>query len=320
MSSAAQSPIGLLQAGPLPEWDLEPLRRDFQVHRYYDMDGKRDFLTTRGPSIRAIATRGEVGADAALIDALPNLEIIAIYGVGYDAVDMQACRERGITVTNTPGVLTGDVADFAVAMMLCHARGMIGAEQWARSGDWAAKGAYPLSRRAFGKRAGVLGLGNIGRAVADRLAAFGMEIAYGATSRKDTPADWTYLPDPVDLARRSDFLFLTLAANRRTRHIVDRSVIEALGPEGMLINVSRAAVVDEEALLNALEDGRLGFAALDVFEGEPALNPRFLPLGNVLLQPHHGSATVETRRAMGQMLRDNLSAHFKGEGALTPVL
>jgi lactate dehydrogenase-like 2-hydroxyacid dehydrogenase len=212
------------------------------------------------------------------------------------------------------------VADLGVAMMLVQSRGMIGAETWVRDGSWAAKGLYPLQRRVWGKRAGVLGLGRIGYEVAKRLAGFDLEIAYSDVGPKDYAKDWEFIADPVALAERSDFLFVTLAASAATRHIVGAKVIEALGPNGMLINISRASNIDEAALLDALESGRLGSAALDVFEGEPALNPRFLSLPNVLLQPHHASGTFETRQAMGKLVRDNLGAHFAGQPLLTPVL
>ncbi|NUB45604.1 2-hydroxyacid dehydrogenase [Fertoebacter nigrum] len=308
----------ILQVGPYPEWDQGPLDQAFTMHRLFAASDKAAFLATVGPQVRAIATRGELGANAAMIAACPLLEVISVYGVGYDAVDLAACRARGIRVTNTPDVLTNDVADLGVAMMLMQARGMLGAERWVRDGSWAAKGLYPLQRKVWGRRAGILGLGRIGQAVATRLAGFGMDIAYGGPRPKDVP--WDYIADPVALATRSDFLFVTLAASPATRHTVGRDVIAALGPEGMLINISRASNIDEAALLDALETGALGSAALDVFDGEPALNPRFLALPNVLLQPHHASGTIETRKAMGQLLRDNLTAHFAGQPLRTPVL
>ena len=314
------SRIELLQVGPYPEWDEARLNAHFTMHRYFETADKAAFLAEHGGNIRGIATRGELGANRAMIEALPKLEVISVYGVGYDAVDLAAARERGIRVTNTPDVLTGDVADLAVAMMLAQARGVIGGERWVRSGDWAAKGLYPLRSRVHGRRAGVLGLGRIGFEVARRLAGFGMEIAYSSTAPKGHASDWAFVADPVELAARSDFLFVTFAASAATRHIVGRKVIEALGPEGMLINVSRASNIDEEALLDALESRTLGAAALDVFEGEPKINPRFLALDNVLLQPHMGSGTVETRKAMGKLVFDNLSAHFEGRPLPTPVL
>lgn len=317
---ASTPAVELLQLGPYPEWDQQPLDATFTMHRYFEADDKKGFLAAVGSNVRGIATRGELGADRALIEALPKLEVISVYGVGYDAVDLAACRERGIRVTNTPDVLTKDVADLGVAMMMVQSRGMIGAEKWVRDGSWAAKGLYPLQNRVFGKKAGVLGLGRIGFEVAKRLAGFDMDIAYSDVAAKDYAPDWTFIENPVELARHADFLFVTLAASAQTRHIVGREVIEAVGPEGMIINISRAANIDEDALLDALEQGHLGSAALDVFEGEPKLNPRFLALDNVLLQPHHASGTFETRKAMGKLVRDNLIAHFSGADLLTPVL
>jgi lactate dehydrogenase-like 2-hydroxyacid dehydrogenase len=310
----------ILQVGPYPEWDQGPLDAAFHMNRYFEAADKVAFLAKVGPQIRGIATRGELGANAAMIAACPQLEVISVYGVGYDAVDLTAARARGIRVTNTPDVLTNDVADLGVAMMLVQSRGMIGAETWVRDGSWAAKGLYPLKSRVWGKRAGVLGRGRIGFEVAKRLAGFDLQIAYSDVGPKDYAKAWEFIADPVALAARSDFLFVTLAASAETRHIVGAKVIEALGPEGMLINISRASNIDEAALLDALETGTLGAAALDVFEGEPKLNPRFLELPNVLVQPHHASGTFETRKAMGKLVRDNLAAHFAGQPLPTPVL
>lgn len=309
----------ILQMGAYPDWDEIPLNEGYDVHRYHMAADKDAFLRDCGASIRAIATRGELGAGRAIIEACPNLELIAVYGVGYDAVDLAACRARGVRVTNTPDVLTGDVADLGVAMMLALSRGVIGAEAWVRGGDWSRTGNYPLQRRVWGRRAGILGLGRIGWEVAKRLQGFDMDIAYSDIAAKPYGADWDYVADPVALADRSDFLFVTLAASAETRHIVNREVVDALGPEGVLINVSRASNIDEDALIAALEQKRLGAAALDVFEGEPSIDPRFLPLPNVLLQPHQASGTVETRKAMGALVRQNLDAHFAGQPLLTPV-
>jgi lactate dehydrogenase-like 2-hydroxyacid dehydrogenase len=306
--------------GPYPERDIPPLEARFVLHRLFAAKDKAAFLAEVGPRVRAIATRGDLGASAEVIAACPNLEIIAINGVGYDAVDFAALRARGITVTNTPGVLDGECADIAVGMMLALARGMIGAEAWARSGDWATKGDYPLQRRVWGQRAGILGLGRIGMELGRRLQGFGMKISYLARSPKDAPKDWQFVADPVDLAGASDFLFVTALANASTRHIVNAAVLRALGPRGMLFNISRAQNIDELALLDALETGSIGGAGLDVFEGEPALNPRFTRLKNVVLQPHVGSATFETRMEMGKLMLDNLVAHFDGRAVLTAVV
>lgn len=309
----------VMQVGQLPEWDEAPMSEAFDLRQYYRAEDKAAWLAQHGADIRGISTRGELGANAQMIEACPNFEVIAVYGVGFDAVDLAACKARGIRVTNTPDVLTKDVADFGVAMMLAHARGIIGGENWVRSGNWATKGNFPLTRRVHQKRAGVLGLGRIGYEVARRLAAFDMQISYSDVSAKDYAPDWTFVADPVALAQGCDYLFVTLAASSATRHIVGKDVIEAVGPEGMIINISRAANIDEGALIDALSSGALGFAALDVFEGEPKLDPRFLDLPNIMLQPHQASGTIETRKDMGKLMRDNLTAHFEGRDLLTPV-
>lgn len=306
----------VLQMGPFPPEDLGPMAEAFTLHPYHLAQDKAALLAEVGPRIRAIATRGTIGAGTEVIAACPVLEIIAVYGVGYDAVDMAACRAAGIVVTNTPDVLTGDVADLGVAMMLAQARGIVAADGFVRSGAWA-NGPAPIRRRVWGSRAGILGMGRIGRAVARRLAGFEMQITYSDLA--PLPGMEGFVSDPVALAAQVDVLFVTLAASEATRGIVGAEVIAALGPEGMLVNISRASNVDEDALLTALENGTLGSAALDVFAGEPALNPRFLALGNVLLQPHHASATHQTRADMGRLMQDNLAAWFAGRGAVTPV-
>lgn len=310
----------ILQAGPYPEWDQSPLDAAFDAKRLFDVPDPDAVIDAFGSQVRAIATRGEIGANADLINACPALEIISVYGVGYDAVNIALCQERGIRVTNTPDVLTGDVADLGVAMMLCQARGMIGAEAWVRDGNWMSHGLYGLKRRVFGRKAGILGLGRIGFEVGKRLAGFGMDIAYHDIAPKDYAPDWSYLSSAKALAEHADFFFVTLAASAETRHVVGADIIEAVGPDGMIINISRASNIDEDALIAALSCGTLGSAALDVFEGEPALDPRFLELNNILLQPHHASGTLETRKAMGQLMRDNLTAHFAGTPLITPVV
>jgi lactate dehydrogenase-like 2-hydroxyacid dehydrogenase len=309
----------ILQMGAYPHWDDERLSERFTLHRYFEANDKAAFVSQCAGDIRGIATRGELGASGDLIAALPCLEIISVYGVGYDAVDLKAARNRNIKVTNTPDVLTKDVADMAIAMLLAQSRAVVAGDGWVRSGRWAAEGNMPLQRRVFGKKAGILGLGRIGFEVARRLSGFDMEISYCDMAPRDSAKDWTFVESAEHLAAQSDFLFVTLTGGPATRHVVNSRVIEALGPEGTLINVSRASSIDEDALIKALQAGKLGWAALDVFEGEPKLDPRFAALENVLLQPHQASATIETRKAMGQLVFDNLSAHFDGRPLLTPV-
>lgn len=312
--------VNILQIGPYPSWDMEALEKNFILHPYFTAVDKGAFIAGCADRIRGVATRGDLGLNRELIEALPHLEIISVYGVGYDAVDLDAARERNIRVTNTPDVLTKDVADFGIAMMLAASRGIIGAEDWVRSGNWAQKGMYPLMTRVFGKRVGILGLGRIGHEIAKRCIAFEMDIAYSDIEPKEFINDFKYIKDPRALAERSDYLFVTVTGGPATKHIVDKAVIEALGPEGMLLNVSRASNIDEEALLVALENKALGYAALDVFEGEPDLNPRFLELDNIMLQPHQASGTVDTRKAMGRLVRENLEAYFSGRELITPVI
>lgn len=309
----------ILQLGAYSERDEALLNEHFVMHRFFEVDDKAAFLNEHAANIKAIGTRGDLKVEGSLIESLPALEMIAVYGVGYDGVDMQTVKSKNLRMSNTPDVLTGDVADYAVAMMLAQSRDMVGASNWVRSSNWGNKGGYHLTSRAYGKRVGILGLGRIGFEIARRLAAFDMQINYSSRSAKAEAVDWNFIQDPLTLAEASDFLFVTLAANEETHHIVSKDVIAAMGNKGMIINVSRAANIDEDALLDALESGALGSAALDVFEGEPVINERFLALDNVLLQPHQGSGTVETREAMGDLVRNNLLAHFEGRDLLTPV-
>ena len=309
----------ILQLGAYQENELEALEEKFTLHRYYEASDKAKFLADRVGLIRGIATRGDIGADGDLIRSLPNLEVIAVYGVGFDAVDMSAARECNVAVSNTPDVLTEDVADLAVAMMLAASRGVVAAMAWVTSEKWVTQ-TYPLQKRVFGKRVGILGLGRIGCEVAKRCEAFSMTISYSDIQPKAQYRDRTFYPDAVSLALNSDYLFVTATGGDSTKHIVNQQVIEALGSAGMLINVSRASNIDENALLDALESKALGFAALDVFEGEPNLNPRFLALSNALLQPHHASGTYDTRADMARLVLENLSAHFSGNKLITPVV
>ena len=244
--------------------------------------------------------------------------MIGVFGVGTDLIDLAAARERNIPVTNTPNVLTDECADLAIGMMLASARQIVFADRYVRDGTWASKGPIPLGRSVGGKTLGVLGLGGIGRAIADRAAAFRMRILYNGPRRKPE-APYEYVADLVEMAKASDYLMVACKGGPETYHIVSAAVIDAVGPKGTLINVARGTVVDEEALIEALAEGRLGHAALDVFDNEPNVAPELLALPNVIVQPHHGSATVETRTAIGQLMIDNISAHFAGKPLLTPV-
>ncbi len=310
--------IDVLSIGSFPEATNAELANRFAITHHLHRPAPDALKPEVKARIRAIATEANRGADRALIAALPRLEVIAIFGVGTDSVDLAAARERNIAVSNTPGILTDEVADLAIGLMLASARQILFADRYVRDGSWGSKGPIPLGRSVGGKTMGVLGLGGIGRAIADRGAAFRMRVIYGGPRRKpDVP--YEYVADVVELARQSDYLMVACKGGPETRHLVSAPVIEALGRRGTLINVARGSVVDEAALIKALGEGRLGHAALDVFESEPNPAPDVLKLPNVIVQPHHGSATVETRVAIGQLMIDNLSAHFAGRRLLTPV-
>jgi len=268
--------------------------------------------------VRAVAYRGHLPFGGADMDRLPGLQLIANYGVGYDSIDVAAATARSIRVTNTPDVLSDDVADLAVGLLLTQGRQMRQGDDLVRSGRWSAGQDLPLNRKVSGGRAGILGLGRIGREIADRLAAFKMDIHYWARSEKPTPG-WTWHADPVSLAGAVDYLVVALVGGEGTRNMVSREVLAALGPRGILINISRGSTVDEGALLEALETGAIAGAGLDVFWNEPRIDPRFLTLENVALQPHQGSGTVETRADMARLQRDNIAALLAGAPLLTPV-
>lgn len=303
--------------GEYPAGDMQALEQDYTVHRYWQAADKNALLASVAPSIRAIATRGDLGVGKDVINALPVLEIIGCFGVGTDAIDLAAARARNVKVTNTPDVLSEDVADLALALMLGIARHIAQADAFTRSGAWT-KGNYPLLARMNTKRLGLLGLGRIGMAIARRAEGFAMPISYfSRTKRNDVT--YKHYASATELAANVDFLVAIVPGGTATEKMVNAQVLEALGPKGFFINVARGSVADEDALLAALEGNAIAGAALDVFWNEPNINPRFFKLGNVVLHPHGGSGTVETRKAMGQLVRDNLAAHFAGKPLLTPV-
>ena len=308
----------VLMAGRYPDWEMPLIERDYDVHKLWLAEDRARFLAEVGPRIRAIATNGVAGAGPELIDACPKLEIIACFGVGFDAIDLDRARTRGIRVTNTPDVLTEDVADMAFALILASLRRLVEGEAFVRSGSWK-KGALPLGKSLKGKRLGIIGYGRIGRAIARRAPAFGMSVAYCDLARAPA-APHAFHTDPISLARESDVLVAATAGGAGTRGLVNATVFDALGPEGLFVNVSRGTVVDEGALIAALEEKRIGAAALDVFLNEPNINERLLGFSNVIVQPHHASGTVEARKAMGKLVRDNLAAHFAGRPLPTPVI
>ena len=294
---------------------LGEMERYFTVHHRHDYPTFLDDKLSQ--RIRALATEANRGAGRDLLGLLTKLEIIALFGVGLDLVDLPAARERNLCVTNTPGRVAREVADLAIGMMLASMRQILFADRFVREGRWK-QGPLPLGRSVHGKTLGVIGLGGIGRAIADRAVAFGMRVVYYGPRRKPD-APYTYVGDLLALARESDVLMVACKGGPETQHLVSAAVISALGPEGTLINVARGSVVDEAALITALKTGTLGFAALDVFENSPNINEAFLTLPNVIVQPHQGSAARETREAMGLQVVDNLRAHFEGRQLPSPV-
>ena len=307
----------VLMLGTYPPWDMEAFDASYVLHRFWETTDKQEFLAAHGSKIRAVATRGDLVCGGDLIAALPNLEIIGCYGVGTDGIDFTATRPRGIKVTNTPDVLTDDVADLAIGLMISIARLLPQGDVLVRQGRWREQG-MPLATSFSGKRLGIVGMGRIAAAVARRAEAFNMEISYFNRTKRDGLA-YRHFDSLAGLAANCDFLVAAITGGPATAKLIDAHVLKALGPEGYFVNVARGSVVDEEALLDALESKTIKGAALDVFINEPDINRRFFNLENTVLQPHVGSASVETRKAMGQLVRDNLAAHFAGRPLLTEV-
>ena len=309
--------VEILSAGPMYPASLEAMERDFTVHKLWQSKDKPALLAQVRDRIRGIQSFGPYGTDAKLIDALPRLEIIANVGVGVDAIDLDAAKRRSVIVTNTPEVLNDCVADLAMGLTVATLRRISLGDRYVRAGNWL-KGALRLARKVGGKTMGILGYGRIGKAIARRAEAFDMRITYHGR-KPQAGVSHKYYPKLVDMARDCDVLMVICAGGAETFHIVNAEVLAALGPEGTLINVARGSVVDEPAMVKALADGTLGAAGLDVFEAEPGVPEALWAMDNVVLQPHVGSATHETRKAMGDLAVDNLRAHFAGKPVLTQV-
>ena len=300
-----------------PPFFLEPLKAAFVVHERLHETDLHEFSKV-APLIKGIAGGGESAVSAALMGQLPSLEMVSIMGVGYDGVDVATALKRNIVVTHTPNVLNDEVADLAIGLMLSVARRIPHADQYVRSGRWGTEGAMPLARKVSGARLGIVGLGRIGQAIADRAAAFGMSIAYTARSAKPG-LSYPFYASALALAAEVDFLVIITPGGSGTLHMINAEVLKALGPQGYLINVARGSVVDEVALVDALQNGVIAGAGLDVFEKEPHPLEALRKLDNVVLTPHMASATRETRQAMADLAVANLQAHFAGRPALSPV-
>ena len=297
---------------------FERLVREFSAIKLFEAADRAATLRAAAPHVRALAHTGHSKVDAALMDALPKLELISNFGVGVDQIDLVAAKKRGIIVTNTANVLNDCVADCAMALVLNTLRKLPQASAYLRAGNWPTRGAYPLGTSIGGKTLGILGLGRIGEAIAKRAQAFGMIIRYHNRNKKDAP--YAYDIDAVTLAKNSDVLMVITPGGAQTDKLVDARVLDALGPQGYLINVARGTVVDEGVLLHYLQEKKIAGAGLDVFEHEPKVPPEFFTLDNAVLTPHVASATVETRKAMGDLQIENLHLHFAGKVVKTPVV
>jgi lactate dehydrogenase-like 2-hydroxyacid dehydrogenase len=297
----------------------EGLEKDFTLHRLWEAADPEAFLSEIAPRVRAIATPGGwAPVDAKLMARLPRLEIVATFGVGYDHVDAAWAGAHGIVVTNTPDVLTEEVADTALGLILCTVREFPQAERYLRAGKWREK-PYPLSKATLRNRTvGIVGLGRIGKAIARRLDAMKVPVIYhGRSEQPGVP--YRYYPKLIDLARDADVLVVMTPGGAQTRNLINAEVLEALGPNGILINMSRGSVVDEAALIKALKEGKILSAGLDVFANEPEVPQELIEMEHVVLFPHLGSASVYTRQLMDQLVIDNLKAWAQGRPPLTPV-
>ncbi|KQT87121.1 2-hydroxyacid dehydrogenase [Aurantimonas sp. Leaf443] len=308
----------LLMIAPAPPAMAQALDEDFTVHRYFEAEDKAALLSALADRVRYVATGGSHGCSAEIIAALPKLELVASLGVGYDAVDVTAARAAGVRVTNTPDVLNDCVAEMTLALMLALCHRVPQADRYVREGRWASEGHFPLTDELTGRRAGILGLGRIGKEIARRLQAFRMEVVYHGRNRQEHEP-YPYYADLETMARAVDWLVVVAPGSAETQGIVSRAVMEALGEKGRLVNVARGSLVDEEAMIELLAAGRLGGAALDVFAREPDVPEALRALDTVVLTPHHGSATHKTRAAMAALVVANLRAHLRGDPLKSPV-
>ena len=307
----------VLMMAPMMPLITEGVSNAFTVHRGWEAPDRDAFLKEVAPRIRGMAAGGHVRVDGALMDRLPKLEIISNFGVGYDSIDAAEAGRRGIVVTNTPDVLTDEVADLAIGLLLATIRELPQSNRYLRAGKWLEK-PYPLTATLRGRTVGILGLGRIGKAIASRLDAFGIESVYHGRSRQADVA-YRYFPTLVEMARQVDVLMCVAPGGGETKHLVNAEILAALGPNGILINVGRGSVVDERALIDALRSKAILSAGLDVFEDEPNVPAELIAMDHIVLLPHVGSASVHTRNQMGQLVVDNLIAWFSGKGPLTPV-
>jgi lactate dehydrogenase-like 2-hydroxyacid dehydrogenase len=307
----------LIQVGNVNERMTARLNAEFVVHKWFDVQDKDALLAEVSDKVIAISTDGHWGVPDNLFERLANLRVVSSYGVGYDGIDTDAAVRHNVLVAHTPNVLNDEVADTAIMLWLAVSRGLVRADAWVRSGAWESKGAFELTRSIQKRTVGILGMGRIGETIAKRAAAFDAKIVYHSRTSKPVPYD--YYDDLTAMARDCDVLMVITPGGAATKHLVNAEVLEALGPDGILINVARGSVVDEAALVDALQSGKLGAAGLDVFEAEPKVPQALKAMDNVVLLPHVGSATIETRRAMGDLTCDNLSQYLRNGTVITAI-
>ena len=308
----------ILQACPLPPPLAAKLPSLCQTELLSDAPDQAAFLRERGGEFTVLITTGTQGADKALIDALPNLQAICSLGVGYDAIALDAVRARGVMLSNTPDVLNDCVADLAIGLLIDVVRGISASDRHVRRGDWPRVGSTMPSTRVSGKRLGMLGMGRVGQVIARRASGFDLDIRYHTrTAKPELP--WQHEPSLIALAQWCDFLIVACPGSPQTFHLVSAEVLKALGPDGYLVNVARGSVVDEQALIAALESGQLGGAGLDVFENEPEVPAQLLSNERVVVLPHVGSATRETRAAMCELVLKNVESFITEGHLVTPV-
>ncbi|KAG9456098.1 hypothetical protein H6P81_000606 [Aristolochia fimbriata] len=310
--------LGVLLTYPMNVYLEQELDKRCKLFRLWEAPQRKEFIKANAHAIRAVVGNAFAGAEAETIDLLPNLEIVSSFSVGLDKVDLAKCKAKGIRVTNTPDVLTEDVADLAIGLIITTMRQICASDRYVRAGRWI-KGDYKLTSKFSRKKVGIVGLGRIGLAIAKRAEAFDCPISYySRTEKPDLP--YKYYPSITALATDVDILVAACPLSEETRHIVNRDVLDALGPQGVLVNIGRGPLVDEAELVSALLDGRLGGAGIDVFEREPHVPEELFKLDNVVLLPHVASGTYETRKAMADLVLGNLEAHVLKKPLLTPVV
>jgi hydroxypyruvate reductase len=305
------TPNEVLLIAPLMANLMERLEANFRVHHLYEQADPAAFLAAHGNAVTALVTRGDVGVTTPVLEQLPQLGLIAVFGVGTDGIDLGYTRRRGIAVTITSGALTEDVADMALGLLLATARQLCHYDRFVRAGRWLQE-APGLTTRVSGKRLGIFGMGNIGRAIAQRAAGFDMRIQY-ASRRQDSSLPYAYFPDLASLARESDFLILAVAGGKETAGLVDKAVFDALPNHALVINIARGSVVNQPDLIAALQSGAIAGAGLDVYADEPQVPAELLAMEQVVLQPHVGSGTHETRQKMSDIVFANVDAFFHRE-------